>query len=59
MCSFDEPHDASEALFRLSNVVLTLPHIERLTTGTFDRSFSRWRRRTAAAWTVARVLLHR
>ena len=34
-----EPHDASEALFRLSNVVLT-PHIGWLTTGTFDRSFA-------------------
>ena len=34
-----EPHDASEALFRLPNVVLT-PHIGWLTTGTFDRSFA-------------------
>ncbi|HME22488.1 MAG TPA: 2-hydroxyacid dehydrogenase [Acetobacteraceae bacterium] len=34
-----EPHDASEALFRLPNVVLT-PHIAWLTTGTFDRSFA-------------------
>ena len=35
----DEPHDASEALFRLPNVVLT-PHIAWLTTGTFERSFA-------------------
>ncbi len=34
-----EPHDASEALFHLPNVVLT-PHIAWLTTGTFDRSFA-------------------
>jgi len=34
-----EPHDASDALFRLPNVVLT-PHIAWLTTGTFDRSFA-------------------
>ncbi len=34
-----EPHDASEPLFRLPNVVLT-PHIAWLTTGTFDRSFA-------------------
>ncbi len=34
-----EPHDASEALFRLPNVVLT-PHIGWLTTSTFDRSFA-------------------
>jgi phosphoglycerate dehydrogenase-like enzyme len=34
-----EPHDASEALFRLPNVVLT-PHVAWLTTGTFDRSFA-------------------
>jgi phosphoglycerate dehydrogenase-like enzyme len=34
-----EPHDASEALFHLENVVLT-PHIAWLTTGTFDRSFA-------------------
>ena len=34
-----EPHDASEALFRLPNVVVT-PHIAWLTTGTFDRSFA-------------------
>jgi phosphoglycerate dehydrogenase-like enzyme len=34
----DEPHDKSEALFHLPNVVLT-PHIAWLTTGTFDRSF--------------------
>ena len=34
-----EPHDASEALFGLPNVVLT-PHIAWLTTGTFDRSFA-------------------
>jgi phosphoglycerate dehydrogenase-like enzyme len=34
-----EPHDVSEALFRLPNVVLT-PHIAWLTTGTFDRSFA-------------------
>ena len=34
-----EPHDASEVLFRLSNVVLT-PHIGWLTTATFDRSFA-------------------
>ncbi|HEY2618294.1 MAG TPA: 2-hydroxyacid dehydrogenase [Acetobacteraceae bacterium] len=34
-----EPHDASEMLFRLPNVVLT-PHIAWLTTGTFDRSFA-------------------
>ena len=34
-----EPHDASEVLFRLPNVVLT-PHIAWLTTGTFDRSFA-------------------
>jgi phosphoglycerate dehydrogenase-like enzyme len=34
-----EPHDASDALFRQPNVVLT-PHIAWLTTGTFDRSFA-------------------
>ena len=34
-----EPHDASELLFRMPNVVLT-PHIAWLTTGTFDRSFA-------------------
>jgi phosphoglycerate dehydrogenase-like enzyme len=34
-----EPHDASETLFHLPNVVLT-PHIAWLTTGTFDRSFA-------------------
>jgi phosphoglycerate dehydrogenase-like enzyme len=34
-----EPHDATEPLFRLPNVVLT-PHIGWLTTGTFDRSFA-------------------
>lgn len=34
-----EPHDASEPLFRLPNVVLT-PHIAWLTTGTFERSFA-------------------
>ena len=34
-----EPHDASERLFHLPNVVLT-PHIAWLTTGTFDRSFA-------------------
>ena len=34
-----EPHDASEPLFQLHNVVLT-PHIAWLTTGTFDRSFA-------------------
>jgi phosphoglycerate dehydrogenase-like enzyme len=34
-----EPHNASEALFHLPNVVLT-PHIAWLTTGTFDRSFA-------------------
>jgi phosphoglycerate dehydrogenase-like enzyme len=34
-----EPHDASEPLFNLPNVVLT-PHIGWLTTGTFDRSFA-------------------
>jgi phosphoglycerate dehydrogenase-like enzyme len=34
-----EPHDASEALFRLPSVVL-MPHIGWLTTGTFDRSFA-------------------
>jgi phosphoglycerate dehydrogenase-like enzyme len=34
-----EPHDASEALFQLANVVLT-PHVAWLTTGTFDRSFA-------------------
>ncbi len=34
-----EPHDASEALFRSPNVVLT-PHVAWLTTGTFDRSFA-------------------
>jgi phosphoglycerate dehydrogenase-like enzyme len=34
-----EPHDVSEALFSLPNVVLT-PHIAWLTTGTFDRSFA-------------------
>ena len=38
-CSSHEPHDASDALFRLPNVVLT-PHIAWLTTGTFDRSFA-------------------
>lgn len=35
----NEPHDASEALFQLPNVVLT-PHVAWLTTGTFDRSFA-------------------
>ena len=34
-----EPHDASDSLFHLPNVVLT-PHIAWLTTGTFDRSFA-------------------
>jgi len=34
-----EPHDATEPLFQLPNVVLT-PHIAWLTTGTFDRSFA-------------------
>jgi phosphoglycerate dehydrogenase-like enzyme len=34
-----EPHDATEPLFNLPNVVLT-PHIGWLTTGTFDRSFA-------------------
>jgi phosphoglycerate dehydrogenase-like enzyme len=34
-----EPHDASERLFHLPNVVLT-PHVAWLTTGTFDRSFA-------------------
>jgi phosphoglycerate dehydrogenase-like enzyme len=34
-----EPHDASETLFQLPNVVLT-PHVGWLTTGTFDRSFA-------------------
>ena len=34
-----EPHDATELLFKLPNVVLT-PHIGWLTTGTFDRSFA-------------------
>jgi phosphoglycerate dehydrogenase-like enzyme len=34
-----EPHEASEPLFRLPNVVLT-PHVAWLTTGTFDRSFA-------------------
>jgi phosphoglycerate dehydrogenase-like enzyme len=34
-----EPHDASEPLFHLSNVILT-PHIAWLSTGTFDRSFA-------------------
>ena len=34
-----EPHDSSEMLFRLPNVVLT-PHVAWLTTGTFDRSFA-------------------
>jgi phosphoglycerate dehydrogenase-like enzyme len=34
-----EPHDATEPLFDLPNVVLT-PHIGWLTTGTFDRSFA-------------------
>jgi phosphoglycerate dehydrogenase-like enzyme len=34
-----EPHDATEPLFHLPNVVLT-PHIGWLTTGTFDRSFA-------------------
>jgi phosphoglycerate dehydrogenase-like enzyme len=33
-----EPHDASDSLFQLPNVVVT-PHIAWLTTGTFDRSF--------------------
>jgi phosphoglycerate dehydrogenase-like enzyme len=52
-----EPHDASEPLFRLPNVVLT-PHIAWLTTDTFDRSF------TVAAencrrLTAGEVLLHR
>jgi phosphoglycerate dehydrogenase-like enzyme len=52
-----EPHDASEALFRLPNVVLT-PHVAWLTTGTFDRSFASAAencRRLAAG----EVLLHR
>jgi phosphoglycerate dehydrogenase-like enzyme len=52
-----EPHDASETLFRLPNVVLT-PHIGWLTTGTFDRSFARAAencRRLAAG----EALLHR
>lgn len=35
----DEPHDATEPLFSLPNLVLT-PHIAWLTTGTFDRSFA-------------------
>lgn len=35
----NEPHDASEALFQLPNVILT-PHVAWLTTGTFDRSFA-------------------
>ncbi len=34
-----EPHDASETLFHLPNVVLT-PHVAWLTTSTFDRSFA-------------------
>ena len=34
-----EPHNASEALFQLPNVVL-MPHVAWLTTGTFDRSFA-------------------
>jgi phosphoglycerate dehydrogenase-like enzyme len=34
-----EPHDATEALFRLPNAVLT-PHVAWLTTGTFSRSFA-------------------
>ena len=34
-----EPHDSSERLFALPNVVLT-PHVGWLTTGTFDRSFA-------------------
>lgn len=34
-----EPHDATQPLFHLPNVVLT-PHIGWLTTGTFDRSFA-------------------
>ncbi len=34
-----EPHDATEPLFQLPNVVLS-PHIAWLTTGTFDRSFA-------------------
>jgi phosphoglycerate dehydrogenase-like enzyme len=53
----NEPHDASESLFRLPNVVLT-PHIAWLTTGTFDRSFAVAAencRRLAAG----EVLLHR
>ena len=34
-----EPPDSADALFALSNIVLT-PHIAWLTTSTFDRSFS-------------------
>jgi phosphoglycerate dehydrogenase-like enzyme len=34
-----EPHDASDRLFQLPNVVAT-PHVAWLTTGTFDRSFA-------------------
>jgi phosphoglycerate dehydrogenase-like enzyme len=52
-----EPHDPTEPLFQLPNVVLT-PHVAWLTTGTFDRSFalaSENCRRLAAGET----LLHR
>ncbi|HET7882883.1 MAG TPA: 2-hydroxyacid dehydrogenase [Acetobacteraceae bacterium] len=54
-----EPHDASQALFRLPNVVLT-PHIAWLTTGTFDRSFAlaaeNCRRLTTGATLLHRVI---
>jgi phosphoglycerate dehydrogenase-like enzyme len=52
-----EPHDPSEPLFRLPNVVLT-PHIAWLTTGTFDRSFS-VAAENCRRLAVGEVLLHR
>jgi phosphoglycerate dehydrogenase-like enzyme len=52
-----EPHDASEALFRLPNVVLT-PHIAWLTTATFDRSFA-LAAENCRRLTAGEALLHR
>jgi phosphoglycerate dehydrogenase-like enzyme len=52
-----EPHDASEVLFRLPNVVLT-PHIAWLTTGTFDRSFA-LAAENCRRLAVGEALLHR